>query len=238
MECFLEQLLNAAVSFADNSVALFVFLFLAGFANFFFPLVPIELVTVFCGYLVSQGHSSLATVISAPTLGMFAGSVLCYRISRYFGAPILEKPFFARFITDDGLRRTRNWLEKYGAVSLFFSKFVPGVYLCAVVSSGILALKESRIYMAFFACKPCALYAACFYWKDRRRTVARGVCLCRKNRRTGDYRNSACVHVYFSCSEISPQKKANKPLNSSTGTSETDNFPFYFFTLGFPESGV
>ena len=149
MECLLEQLLNTAVSFADNPFAFFIFLFLAGFANFFFPLVPIELVTVFCGYLVSQGHSSLVSVISAPTLGMFAGSVLCYRISRYFGAPILEKPFFARYITDDGLRRTRNWIEKYGAVSLFFSKFVPGVYLCAVVSSGILALKESRIYTAF-----------------------------------------------------------------------------------------
>jgi len=149
MECLLEQLLNTAVSFADSPFAFYVFLFLAGFANFFFPLVPIELVTVFCGYLVSQGHSSLVSVISAPTLGMFAGSVLCYRISRYFGAPILEKPFFARYITDDGLRRTRNWIEKYGAVSLFFSKFVPGVYLCAVVSSGILALKESRIYTAF-----------------------------------------------------------------------------------------
>jgi membrane protein DedA with SNARE-associated domain len=149
MECLLEQLLNTAVSFADSPFAFFIFLFLAGFANFFFPLVPIELVTVFCGYLVSQGHSSLVSVITAPTLGMFAGSVLCYRISRYFGAPILEKPFFARYITDDGLRRTRNWIEKYGAVSLFFSKFVPGVYLCAVVSSGILALKESRIYTAF-----------------------------------------------------------------------------------------
>jgi membrane protein DedA with SNARE-associated domain len=149
MECLLEQLLNTAVSFADSPVALFIFLFLAGFANFFFPLVPIELVTVFCGYLVSQGHSSLVSVISAPTLGMFAGSVLCYRISRYFGAPILEKPFFARYLNDDALTRTRHWLEKYGAVSLFFSKFVPGVYLCAVVSSGILALKESRIYTAF-----------------------------------------------------------------------------------------
>jgi membrane protein DedA with SNARE-associated domain len=149
MECLLEQLFNTAVSFADSPFAFFIFLFLAGFANFFFPPVPIELVTVFCGYLVSQGHSSLVSVISAPTLGMFAGSVLCYRISRYFGAPILEKPFFARYINDDALTRTRHWLEKYGAVSLFFSKFVPGVYLCAVVSSGILALKETRIYTAF-----------------------------------------------------------------------------------------
>jgi membrane protein DedA with SNARE-associated domain len=149
MEAFLEQLFNTAVSFTDNPFAFFTFLFLAGFANFFFPIVPIELVTVFCGYLVSQGHSSLVTVISAPTLGMFAGSILCYHVARYFGAPILKKPFFARYITDDALSRTRHWFEKYGAVALFFSKFVPGVYLCAVVSSGILALKQARIYMAF-----------------------------------------------------------------------------------------
>jgi len=127
----------------------FIFLFLAGAANFFFPIVPIELVTVFCGYLVSQGHSSLILVAAAPTLGMFAGSVICYRISRYFGAPILEKPFFARYIKEDSVARTRHWLETYGAVALFFSKFVPGMYLGAVVSSGILALKETRIYTAF-----------------------------------------------------------------------------------------
>jgi membrane protein DedA with SNARE-associated domain len=80
---------------------------------------------------------------------MFAGSVICYRVALYFGAPILKKPFFARYITDDAVTRTRHWLEKYGAVTLFFSKFVPGVYLCAVVSSGILALKRTRIYAAF-----------------------------------------------------------------------------------------
>jgi membrane protein DedA with SNARE-associated domain len=149
MESFLEQLFNAAVSFADNPFAFFAFLFLAGLANFFFPIVPIELVTVFCGYLVSQGHSSLVPVVAAPTIGMFAGSVICYRVARYFGAPILKKPFFARYITDDAVTRTRDWLEKYGAVTLFFSKFVPGVYLCAVISSGILALKQARIYTAF-----------------------------------------------------------------------------------------
>lgn len=145
----MEQLFNAAVSFADSPFLFFLFLFLAGLANFFFPIIPIELVTVFCGYLVSQGHTSLALVIAAPTLGMFAGSVICYRVARYFGAPILKKPFFARYISEDAVTRTRDWLEKYGAVTLFFSKFVPGVYLCAVVSSGILALKETRIYTAF-----------------------------------------------------------------------------------------
>ncbi len=148
-ESLLDQLFNAAVSFADAPFMFFILLFLAGLANFFFPIIPIELVTVFCGYLVSQGHSSLVLVIAAPTLGMFAGSVLCYRIVRYFGAPILKKPFFARYINDDAVTRTRHWLETYGAVALFFSKFVPGIYLCAVVSSGILALKESRIYTAF-----------------------------------------------------------------------------------------
>lgn len=146
----MEQLLTTAVSYADNSFALFTFLFLASFVNFFFPLVPIELVTVFCGYLVSRGHSSLPVVISSTTLGMFFGSVLFYRVAKYYGVPVLKKPFVARFIDTAALDRTRGWLEKYGTVSLFFSKFVPGVYLCAVVSSGILALKESRIYTAFF----------------------------------------------------------------------------------------
>jgi membrane protein DedA with SNARE-associated domain len=150
MDFFSEQLLNSIVAFVDNPFSLFIFLFILAFANFFFPLVPIEILTVFCGYLAAQKHGLIFTIISATSLGMYAGSVLCYRVANHYGFPVLKWPLFARYVKDGDLNRTRRWLEKYGAVSLFFAKFAPGVYLCAVISSGILALKKSRIYTAFF----------------------------------------------------------------------------------------
>jgi membrane protein DedA with SNARE-associated domain len=150
MENLSEQLLNSVLTFVDNPFSLFIFLFILAFANSFFPLVPIEILSVFCGYLVAQKHGSILVIIAATSLGMYAGSVLCYRAAHYYGVPVLKRPLFARYVKEGDLNRPRRWVEKYGAVSLFFAKFVPGVYLCAVISSGILALKKSKIYPAFF----------------------------------------------------------------------------------------
>jgi membrane protein DedA with SNARE-associated domain len=150
MENLSEHLLKSVLAFVDNPFSLFIFLFILAFANCFLPLVPIEILSVFCGYLVAQKHGSLLTIIAATSLGMYAGSVLCYRAAHYYGVPVLKRPLFSRYIKEGDLNRTRRWIEKYGAVSLFFAKFVPGVYLCAVISSGMLALKKSKIYTAFF----------------------------------------------------------------------------------------
>jgi membrane protein DedA with SNARE-associated domain len=101
------------------------------------------------GFLASEGHGSLPVIVAAVTLGMFSGSVLFYHIAKYYGVSVLKKPFFARLLNEETLGRTRAWFEKYGVVSLFAAKFIPGVYFCAVISSGILSVRRYRIYPAF-----------------------------------------------------------------------------------------
>lgn len=145
----MEDLLTAVLLIADNPAALFALLFFAAFFNTFFPVVPLEILSVFTGYLISKGHGSVPVALAAVTFGMFAGSVLFYHLAKFYGPSILKKPFFARLTSVDKLARARTWFEKYGAISLFAAKFVPGVYFCAVISSGLLSLKASRIYAAF-----------------------------------------------------------------------------------------
>jgi len=134
----LEDFLAYVFNFADNPYALFGVLFAGALLNTFFPPVPIEIGTVFAGYLVSQGHGSFWITVFAATLGMFTGSIILYHIARKYGTAIIRKPFFARLLNEKVLKRTELWLEKYGALSILITKFLPGMYFCAVVASGIL----------------------------------------------------------------------------------------------------
>ena len=146
MEDFLDYVFN----FADNPFALFSVLFLGALFNTFLPPVPIEIGTVFAGYLVSQDHGSFPVIVISTTLGMFTGSIILYYIAKKYGFSIIRKPFFARLVNENILKRTEIWLEKYGALSLLATKFIPGGYFCAVVASGILSLKKPKLFSAFF----------------------------------------------------------------------------------------
>jgi membrane protein DedA with SNARE-associated domain len=149
-EIILEYFLAYVFNFADNPYALFGVLFAGALLNTFFPPVPIEIGTVFAGYLVSQGHGSFWITVFGATLGMFTGSIILYHIARKYGAAIIRRPFFARLLNEKVLKRTELWLEKYGALSILITKFLPGMYFCAVVASGILSLKKPKLYTAFF----------------------------------------------------------------------------------------
>ena len=146
----MEDFLAYVFDFADNPYALFAVLFFGALLNTFFPPVPIEIGTVFAGYLVAEGHGSLWIIISSTTLGMFTASIILYHIAKKYGVSIIKKPFFARFLNPKVLKRMEIWLEKYGALSLLATKFIPGGYFCAVVASGILSLKKPKLFSAFF----------------------------------------------------------------------------------------
>jgi membrane protein DedA with SNARE-associated domain len=146
----LDQFLDYVFNFADNPFALFSVLFLGALFNTFFPPVPIEIGTVFAGYLFSQGHGSFLVIVFSTTLGMFTGSIILYHVAKKYGFSIIKKPFFAGFLNAKVLKRTEIWLEKYGALSILVTKFIPGMYFCAVVASGVLSLKRPKLYTAFF----------------------------------------------------------------------------------------
>jgi len=146
----LEQFLDYVNNFADNPFALFCVMFFGALFNTFFPPVPIEIGAVFAGYLVSQGHGSLLIVIFATTLGMSAGSAILYQIAKVYGNSIIKTPFFARLINEKVLKRVEIWLKKYGTPSLIVTKFIPGAYFCAIVGSGLLSLKRTKLFVTVF----------------------------------------------------------------------------------------
>ncbi len=140
----MESILQYIYVLTDNPVTLFALMCLASLGNTFFPPVPIELGTVFGGYLAAEGHGALAVIITATALGSTLGNVLVYYLARKYGMALLKrKPFHTVF--RNGLYvRSVAWFRKYGIGALFLAKYVPGMHFCAVVAAGVLRLRALK----------------------------------------------------------------------------------------------
>src|SRR6056297_2171085 len=87
-----------------------------------FPPIPSEVVMPWAGYAVSQGDASFLAVVSAGSIGSFAGAMLWYYLARWVG-----KARLARWISGHGawltitprdLDRVEDWFESYGSVAV------------------------------------------------------------------------------------------------------------------------
>lgn len=87
--------------------------------------IPSEVTMLFAGFGVSQGHYSLAAIVVAGTLGNLVGSQLAYAVG-YYGSGWLGHPIARRlFLHDRSLGRARQWFDRYGSASVFFSRMLP-----------------------------------------------------------------------------------------------------------------
>ena len=79
----------------------------------------------FSGFLVYQGHFNLFLVAFFGAGGCLLGATAAYLIGYYGGRPLIEKYGKYILISHHDLDRAENWFEKYGNVTVFFSRFVP-----------------------------------------------------------------------------------------------------------------
>ena len=81
----MESIFSTILTLIDHPVLLFALMFTASIMNTFFPPIPIEIGTIFVGYLVSTGHGSLELLIIATALGMTVGNFVVYRLGWHYG---------------------------------------------------------------------------------------------------------------------------------------------------------
>ncbi|MGA2090097.1 MAG: hypothetical protein ABSH12_01385 [Endomicrobiales bacterium] len=142
----MDQFLDKLYLLADSPAALFFTLFFSAIANSFFPPVPVELGTVFAGYIASDGHGSMLIIISSTALGMSAGGIILYEIARRYGAHYFDKKFFSKLMPEYIYEKTSQLVLRFGVGSLFLAKFIPGMNFCAIVCAGIFRLSHIKTY--------------------------------------------------------------------------------------------
>lgn len=99
--------------------------------------IPSEVIMPFAGYLVSTGRFSLFWVIILGAFGNLIGSIVAYFVGFYGGRPLIER--FGKYILirKEELDRADNFFNKYGNLSVFFSRLLPIIRTFISLPAGI-----------------------------------------------------------------------------------------------------
>jgi membrane protein DedA with SNARE-associated domain len=102
---------------------------------------PGETVLLLASFLAySQRELQLPWIIFVGTLAATLGDNAGYAIGNYGGRPLLERYRSVFRISDEGVARGERLFERYGSVTILFSRFVFGMRVIAGPMAGILRM--------------------------------------------------------------------------------------------------
>ena len=90
-----------------------------------FPPVPADTVVALGSWLAARGQGSPLWAFLATWIGNVAGAGAMYSVGRRHGTAWMQRRFPA-LADEKSERRIRELHGKYGAASLFLSRFIPG----------------------------------------------------------------------------------------------------------------
>jgi membrane protein DedA with SNARE-associated domain len=108
-----------------------------------FPPVPADTIVAIGSFLAARGRGSVVAAFAATWVGNVGGAMVMYGVGRRYGAERLEK----KLLGDRG-PSAQNRLERlygrYGVISLFLSRFIPGVRAIVPPFAGALRVPPAR----------------------------------------------------------------------------------------------
>ena len=135
LEAILQPLINwITQTIGDYGVvAVFVLMSLESMGI----LIPSEAISPFAGFLASQGKMVLFWAVTAGVLGNLTGSLVAYFIGLWGGRELWTR--YGRFVgvREHHLDVAEKWFEKYGDVTVFVSRVLPGVRTFISFPAGI-----------------------------------------------------------------------------------------------------
>lgn len=112
--------------------------------------IPSEIIMPFSGYLVFEGRFSLWLVVLAGTFGNLIGSIIVYLLGLKGGRPLIEKYGKYILISYHELEEAEKWFEKYGNISVFFSRILPIVRTFISFPAGIAKMPFGKFCLYTF----------------------------------------------------------------------------------------
>jgi membrane protein DedA with SNARE-associated domain len=106
--------------------------------------IPSEIIMPFSGYLVTTGRFSLLLIIIFGAVGNLVGSIIAYGAGSYGGRPFIEKYGRYVFLRKDDLDKAQRFFEKYGNVSIFFSRLLPVIRTFISLPAGIARMRFGK----------------------------------------------------------------------------------------------
>lgn len=88
-------------------------------------LLPGSTILLVMGVLAGQGYMDITVVMSFGILGAWLGDSTNYYLGKRYGTVLLHKPQL--HIPESNIKKAHDFLNSYGAKSVFFSRFIPGL---------------------------------------------------------------------------------------------------------------
>ncbi|WP_297215198.1 DedA family protein [Thermoplasma sp.] len=103
--------------------------------------IPSEVVLPLSGYLVYLHTFSFPLIIADAVLASMVGSFIDYYLGLVIGRPIIVKILAFFYVKEDSLVKAESWIDRWGASSVFFARFIPGVRSIISIPAGMLKMK-------------------------------------------------------------------------------------------------
>jgi membrane protein DedA with SNARE-associated domain len=130
----LNPIVNAATEFIGSTGLPAVFLLMA-LESACVP-IPSEAIMLFAGFSVSEGELTLIGVIVAGVLGNLVGSWVAYAVGYYGRLDLLERNRLIH-VNPKHLARADDWFDRYGSVTVFFSRMIPIIRTFISLPAGV-----------------------------------------------------------------------------------------------------
>jgi membrane protein DedA with SNARE-associated domain len=137
----LSPVINAATEFISSAGYPAIFALMA-LESACIP-IPSEAIMLFAGFAVSKGELTMAGIVIAGVLGNLVGSLVGYAIGYYGRTDLLERNRLFH-VSPARLRQTEGWFERYGDVTVFFSRMLPLVRTFVSVPAGVARMRLGR----------------------------------------------------------------------------------------------
>lgn len=98
---------------------------------------PSEIVLIPAGYLASQGQMSITLIMVSALGGSLVGAFTNYFLAMKLGRKILQKWGKYFFIKEQTLVKMEDFFQKYGAVSTFTGRLIPGIRQLISIPAGL-----------------------------------------------------------------------------------------------------
>ncbi|CUU86427.1 DedA family protein [Campylobacter hyointestinalis] len=138
----LESIINFLVDLVADWGYIGIFLLMA-LESSFFPF-PSEVVMIPAGYLVFKGDVNIFLAFLSGALGSLFGALFNYYLCYFFGRPFIEK--YGKFvgITEEKMRKFETFFEKYGEISTFNCRLLPGIRQYISLPAGLAKMNIFR----------------------------------------------------------------------------------------------
>jgi membrane protein DedA with SNARE-associated domain len=99
--------------------------------------IPSEAVIPFAGFLAYMGEMNIWLIVLVSTFANLTGSIIAYEVGKYLGRGFIERYGKYVLLNMGHLQLVERWFDKYGSLTVLFSRMLPVVRTVNALPAGI-----------------------------------------------------------------------------------------------------